>query len=197
MMSRRHGRSGGRRGRRASILAAIALTLLATFLCVAGTASAQIYDPDAEPCWQFFIGGTGGGNDNATDVAKTLAATWVALAHVGRLTAPWQLQLASVFTSTNLWLIVINLLPIPPLDGSEAWRLLPRLFTGGGRSAPARRPPPPPPRRPPQRPGQPGPPGRARGWGQAPPQAPPPGWGGRPGAPPGRGGGGRSGGSGR
>ncbi len=32
--------------------------------------------------------------------------------------------LLHVFTSTNLWLIAINLLPIAPLDGSKAWPLL-------------------------------------------------------------------------
>ena len=122
-----------------------------------------------------------------------LAATWLALAQLGRLTAPWQLQLASVFTSTNLWLILINLLPIPPLDGSEAWRLLPRLLMGGGRRGPAPRPPPPPRHRTAPRPGQPGNPGQARGPGQA----PPPGWGPRPGPPPRRGGSGGSGGTSR
>ena len=58
-----------------------------------------------------------------------LAATWVALAQLGRLTAAWQLQLASVFTTTNLWLIIINLLPIPPLDGGRvAVGLLPNVL---------------------------------------------------------------------
>lgn len=36
-------------------------------------------------------------------------------------------QLASVFARTNLLLIAINLLPIRPLDGAEAWALLPLL----------------------------------------------------------------------
>jgi hypothetical protein len=32
-----------------------------------------------------------------------------------------------VFTRTNLWLIALNLLPVPPLDGAEAWPLLRHL----------------------------------------------------------------------
>jgi Zn-dependent protease len=39
----------------------------------------------------------------------------------------WGVELLSAFTGTNLMLIVLNLLPIPPLDGAEAWRLLPQL----------------------------------------------------------------------
>ena len=37
-------------------------------------------------------------------------------------------QFAGVFIRTNLWLIAINLLPVAPLDGSEAWPLLPLLW---------------------------------------------------------------------
>jgi Zn-dependent protease len=33
-------------------------------------------------------------------------------------------QIVSAFTRTNMYLILINLLPIPPLDGAQAWRLL-------------------------------------------------------------------------
>ncbi len=36
-------------------------------------------------------------------------------------------ELSSVFIHTNLILIVLNLLPIPPLDGAEAWSLLRRV----------------------------------------------------------------------
>ena len=38
--------------------------------------------------------------------------------------------LAYVFINTNLWLIALNLLPFPPLDGAEAWKLLPAIFQG-------------------------------------------------------------------
>lgn len=37
-------------------------------------------------------------------------------------------QLADVFIRTNLWLMAINLLPVRPMDGAEAWRLLPLLW---------------------------------------------------------------------
>ena len=33
-------------------------------------------------------------------------------------------QLLDAFTTTNLWLIAINLIPVPPLDGAEAWKLV-------------------------------------------------------------------------
>ncbi len=32
-------------------------------------------------------------------------------------------DLAGAFIYTNLWLIAINLIPVPPLDGAEAWKL--------------------------------------------------------------------------
>lgn len=34
-------------------------------------------------------------------------------------------ELMSALVYTNLWLIALNLLPLPPLDGAQAWRLLP------------------------------------------------------------------------
>ncbi len=39
----------------------------------------------------------------------------------GRPADPFAADVVQVFTQTNLWLILINLLPIPPLDGAEAW----------------------------------------------------------------------------
>jgi len=36
-------------------------------------------------------------------------------------------RIATVFTTVNVWVMMINLLPIPPLDGAKAWRLLPIL----------------------------------------------------------------------
>jgi hypothetical protein len=63
--------------RRTTVVAVTTLLVLTALLLSAGVASAAIYDPDAEPCWAFFIGGSGAGNDNATDVAKTSKATWV------------------------------------------------------------------------------------------------------------------------
>jgi hypothetical protein len=36
-------------------------------------------------------------------------------------------DLADVFIVTNLWLIGLNLLPFPPLDGAQAWSLAPQI----------------------------------------------------------------------
>ncbi|HEU4411210.1 MAG TPA: hypothetical protein VFS43_38510 [Polyangiaceae bacterium] len=50
--------------------------------------------------------------------------------------------LVRVYTHTNLWLMGLNLLPVPPLDGAEAWRLFARLGParrGGALSAVAAR----------------------------------------------------------
>ncbi|MCB9765097.1 MAG: hypothetical protein H6739_35310 [Alphaproteobacteria bacterium] len=55
------------------------------------------------------------------------AVTWGLLQVFGR--PPWgpAVELAYVFTETNVWLIALNLIPIPPLDGAEAW-LLPQRW---------------------------------------------------------------------
>jgi stage IV sporulation protein FB len=53
----------------------------------------------------------------------------VVLAATTRLGASrWGVELISALTGTNLLLMLINLVPIPPLDGAEAWRLLPQLL---------------------------------------------------------------------
>jgi stage IV sporulation protein FB len=36
-------------------------------------------------------------------------------------------EIVYVFTSTNLWLMILNLAPIPPLDGAEAWKIVGEL----------------------------------------------------------------------
>jgi len=36
-------------------------------------------------------------------------------------------ETVEVFTRTNLWLMIINLLPFPPLDGAEAWKIVGEL----------------------------------------------------------------------
>jgi len=64
--------------RRVSVLATATLLTLAVLLVSAGAASARIYDPDAEPCWAFYLTGPVAGNDSALDVAMTKTATWVA-----------------------------------------------------------------------------------------------------------------------
>ena len=49
----------------------------------------------------------------------TLTIDWL----FGPPSALWQAQVLAAFTTTNLWLIGLNLLPIGPLDGSEAWKV--------------------------------------------------------------------------
>lgn len=48
--------------------------------------------------------------------------------------------LAYVFTTINLWMIALNLLPIGPLDGRRAWPLLGMLWERLRKNAPARGP---------------------------------------------------------
>jgi Zn-dependent protease len=43
--------------------------------------------------------------------------------------------LAGAFTTTNVWLMAINLIPVAPLDGAEAWKL-PGLLAQRRRSRP-------------------------------------------------------------
>jgi len=48
--------------------------------------------------------------------------TWVWLA-LAPPTTRFGFELARTFTDQNLWLIVLNLAPIPPLDGARAWSI--------------------------------------------------------------------------
>lgn len=58
--------------------------------------------------------------------AQALLFAGAVLAHVVIGPMPWFLEgIADVFTSVNLWMMAVNLLPIPPLDGSRAWTLVP------------------------------------------------------------------------
>jgi Zn-dependent protease len=76
------------------------------------------------------------GGVNAQMVALLFAAA--ALYALGRPEDPFGAQLAHAFTVGNVWLIGINLIPVPPLDGAEAWKL-PRLLWNRRRySAPVR-----------------------------------------------------------
>ncbi len=45
-------------------------------------------------------------------------------------------QVASAFTDSNLYLIAINLLPIPPLDGARAWRIFSAFRERGAKGVP-------------------------------------------------------------
>jgi Zn-dependent protease len=53
--------------------------------------------------------------------------TLIALMFVGRPTHVFTADLTHAFLEANLWLIVTNLVPVPPLDGAEAWRVVPIL----------------------------------------------------------------------
>jgi Zn-dependent protease len=70
--------------------------------------------------------------------AALLVVTTIALVVGGSPTSRFAGEMASVFTFTNLWLIGINLLPIPPLDGHEAWAFARRILRNRARSAPKR-----------------------------------------------------------
>ncbi|MBK8253323.1 MAG: hypothetical protein IPK82_11745 [Polyangiaceae bacterium] len=56
-----------------------------------------------------------------------LALTLIGVAIWGRPEQPFYNQMIDVAITSNLWLIGINLLPIAPLDGKEAWSLFPLL----------------------------------------------------------------------
>jgi hypothetical protein len=65
--------------------------------------------------------------------ALLLVVTFGLFMFVGRPHSAFLAELTSVFLYTNVYLIALNLLPIPPLDGAEAWRFVGNLFRGGGR----------------------------------------------------------------
>jgi len=56
-----------------------------------------------------------------------LGATLGLLAVFGPPPNLWTAEVADVFVRTNIWLIALNLLPVPPLDGAEAWPLFRHL----------------------------------------------------------------------
>jgi Zn-dependent protease len=56
--------------------------------------------------------------------AVLLAVTLAVLAVVGWPTSVLGASLAYAFTRTNATIIVLNLLPMPPFDGAEAWSLV-------------------------------------------------------------------------
>lgn len=71
--------------------------------------------------------------------ALVLLLTGMALLALPTITSPFVGQLVDTFLWTNLFIIAINLLPIPPLDGAEAWPLLGMLRKGGLRLGRSRR----------------------------------------------------------
>lgn len=50
---------------------------------------------------------------------------------LGAPSTAWQAELANVFINTNVWLMLLNLLPLPSLDGAKAWTLFAELKRGG------------------------------------------------------------------
>ena len=60
--------------------------------------------------------------------AALAVVTFASVLSLGRPAHPFAADLVDTFLRTNLWLIMINLLPIPPLDGVEAWGVV-RLIT--------------------------------------------------------------------
>ncbi len=60
-----------------------------------------------------------------------LAGAFGVAVAVPALARGWLAPVFSVFLSTNLYLMALNLLPFPPLDGANAWRLIPLLRRPG------------------------------------------------------------------
>ena len=56
-----------------------------------------------------------------------LIVTVGAIAILGPPRTMFARELVEVFTRTNLWLMLINLAPFPPLDGAEAWKIVGEL----------------------------------------------------------------------
>jgi Zn-dependent protease len=75
------------------------------------------------------------GGVNAQLVAFGIAV--LALWTLGSPTTAFSADLASAFTKMNGWMIALNLLPVPPLDGAEAWKL-PGLLRARARARAAR-----------------------------------------------------------
>ena len=84
----------------------------------------------AGPATERQRGAIAWGGVLAQSVLLVLAFAWLTLA--GRPSNAFVAELASVFLYTNVLLIGLNLLPIPPLDGYEAWRFIGHILRGRG-----------------------------------------------------------------
>jgi len=104
--------------------------------------------------------------------AGLLLVSAIALLVLGRPSTVFLAEIASVFTFTNVYLIALNLLPVPPLDGWEAWSFLGRLIKGERFSGASK--------------------SQGSGIPWSAPKKTPPGWGGKPKTPPGWGAAGKS-----
>lgn len=56
--------------------------------------------------------------------AVVLAAAAIAVAILGRPAHPFAADLVDALIKVNGWMILVNLLPVPPLDGAEAWGVI-------------------------------------------------------------------------
>jgi Zn-dependent protease len=63
--------------------------------------------------------------------AVLFVVTFGALLVFGRPHTLFAAEIASVFTYTNGYLMLLNLIPLPPLDGAEAWKFVGYLVRGG------------------------------------------------------------------
>jgi Zn-dependent protease len=59
--------------------------------------------------------------------AALLVVTALVVGVVGPPRTFFGAELVYVFITTNLWLMALNLLPFPPLDGAQAWKLVGEL----------------------------------------------------------------------
>jgi len=91
------------------------------------------------------LGGSCSWEDGVSPIQRALIAWGGVLAqlvlfvvvNIVDATAGWPptlggVQLLSVLTSTNLCIAVFNLIPFPPLDGWQAWRLVPLVYRAPG-----------------------------------------------------------------
>ena len=63
-----------------------------------------------------------------------LVAALVAFAATGPVVEPFSLDLRHGLVAANAWLLLLNLLPIPPFDGAEAFKLLPLMAAARARA---------------------------------------------------------------
>lgn len=73
---------------------------------------------DATPLQRAVI--AWGGVLGQLAVGIVAAAVWIIVGHVGSFWA----DLLGALTTGSLWIAALNLVPIPPFDGAEAWKLV-------------------------------------------------------------------------
>jgi Zn-dependent protease len=60
--------------------------------------------------------------------AAAFATAGLAVALLGPPATLASAQFHDAFTTTNLWMMLINLIPVEPLDGAKAWPLFGMLY---------------------------------------------------------------------